>query len=160
VPRVNRVNTMDKQPSILKDRFSTALNQETKEVNWYGIRFNNLPTMEAILVAAAAFLSDKTDHRSILMFLFVCIGLITSLMSLLAMACNSLVMRMWLKHLRTLVDEDALRAPEDQELQDQFPLGRRPPDLLHFLSVDLPAYGIPICFVVLWGVWFWLLSTH
>ena len=45
--------------SILKDRFETALSQESKEVNWYGIRFNNLPTMGAVLVASAAFLHGK-----------------------------------------------------------------------------------------------------
>ncbi len=67
--------------SILKERFSTALIQESKEVNWYGIRYNNLPTMETVLVAAAAFLYDKNDSRSVLMVLIVCIGLATSLVS-------------------------------------------------------------------------------
>lgn len=144
----------EQRMSSLEPRFSTALAQESKEVNWYGIRYNNLPTMGAVLVAAASVFHGK-DKNSLLMLVIILLGFSTSLISLISMGCTCYVMRMWLKQLGTLVEEDQERPLEDQELQGHFPPWRKQPDWLHFMSVDLPAYGIPIAFLAFWSAFLW-----
>ena len=134
------------------DAFQQYREEDRHECALLSARVNALLWSQSLFISAWAILhnfkGDVADVRFVLVLMSV-LAILICFFAYLAILMSCRILTKWHQHGQRLIEQDLGRPAHERQLPD-FHLNRHPPDIQHYLSIDMFGLSMPIIFGIFW----------